>query len=56
RPPCIRGLLTDLPRPAASLVHRMLAKHPLRRPQTAREVVHRLVGLEIDSFADCRVA
>ncbi|MDH3719303.1 MAG: serine/threonine protein kinase [Planctomycetota bacterium] len=56
RPTCIRSLLPQLPRPAASLVHRMLAKHPLRRPQTAREVVHRLVALEIESFADCRVA
>jgi serine/threonine-protein kinase len=56
RPACIRSLLPHLPQPAASLVHRMLAKHPLRRPQTAREVVHRLVALEVESFADCRVA
>ncbi|NIM08970.1 MAG: protein kinase [Planctomycetales bacterium] len=56
RPTCIRSLLPQLPKAAASLVHRMLAKHPLRRPQTARELVHRLVALEIETFADCRVA
>jgi hypothetical protein len=29
----------------------MLAKDPLRRPDTARELARQLVRLEIDSFA-----
>jgi serine/threonine-protein kinase len=51
KPICVRQLVPDLPKPVASLVHRMLAKEPLRRPQSAEEVVRRLVSLEIDAFA-----
>lgn len=51
KPTCIRQLAPDLPKPVASLVHRMLAKQPLRRPESAEEVVRRLVSLEIDTFA-----
>ena len=52
KPICVRQLVPGLPKPVASLVHRMLAKQPLRRPQSAEEVVRRLVSLEIDAFAD----
>jgi serine/threonine protein kinase len=38
------------------LVHQMLAKLPLRRPQTAGEIVRRLVALEIATFAERAVA
>ncbi len=51
KPTCVRQLVPELPKPVASLVHRMLAKQPLRRPATANEVVRRLVSLEIDVFA-----
>ena len=36
----------------ARLLHRMLSKEPLRRPQSADEVVRSLVSLEIDSFCE----
>jgi serine/threonine-protein kinase len=39
-----------VPAKVARFVHQMLAKEPLRRPQTPREVVERLVELEIDTF------
>lgn len=51
KPICIRERRSELPKPVASLVHRMLAKEPLRRPASAAEVVNELVRLEIDSFA-----
>jgi serine/threonine-protein kinase len=51
QPNCIRTLRQAVPKKVASLVHRMLAKEPLRRPQSADEVVRELVSLEIDSFA-----
>jgi serine/threonine-protein kinase len=40
-------LVPDLPPQAVSLVHQLLAKHPLRRPACATGVVRRLVALEI---------
>lgn len=52
KPICIRSRRPELPKPVASLVHRMLAKEPLRRPASAAEVVEQLVRLEIDSFAN----
>ena len=45
-------LRPDLPRPVAELVHSMLAKDPLRRPQGYAELIERLVRLEIDCFAN----
>ena len=51
KPACIRSRRPELPKPVASLVHRMLAKEPLRRPASAMEVVEQLMRLEIDSFA-----
>jgi serine/threonine protein kinase len=44
-------LRPDVPEPVAELVHSMLAKDPLRRPNSARELAGRLVRLEIDSFS-----
>jgi serine/threonine protein kinase len=35
-PDCLRKLAPHRPREVARLVHRMLAKDPLRRPQTPR--------------------
>jgi len=49
-PECVRDLVPNLPKPVASLVHRMLAKSPLRRPASAKEVASELTRLEIDCF------
>jgi len=51
----LRVLVPHLPTRAARLVRQMLAKEPLRRPQTPRELINRLTSLEIETFAD-RVA
>jgi serine/threonine protein kinase len=48
----LRILVPHLPTRAARLVKQMLAKDPLRRPQTPRELVDRLAALEIETFAD----
>jgi len=50
KPTCVRTLRPDVPKAVASLVHAMLAKDPLRRPASARDVASRLVRLEIDCF------
>jgi serine/threonine protein kinase len=42
----------QMPTHVARLVRQMLAKHPLRRPQTPRELIDRLVRLEVDTFAE----
>lgn len=46
----IRLINPTLPADVARLVHQMLAKEPLRRPQTPAEIVERLVDLEIATF------
>jgi len=51
KPVELRVLRPDVPEPVAELVHSMLAKDPLRRPNSARELAERLVRLEIDSFS-----
>jgi serine/threonine-protein kinase len=51
RPVCLRKLRPELPRPIASLVHRMLSKDPLRRPQSYAELIGELERLEIACFA-----
>jgi serine/threonine protein kinase len=51
KPECIRIRRPETPRHVASLIHRMLAKDPLRRPENAAEVADELVRLEIESFA-----
>ncbi|MEN0109464.1 MAG: serine/threonine-protein kinase [Planctomycetota bacterium] len=50
RPECLRSIAPATPRAVASLVHRLLAKEPLRRPATPDEVVDELVRLEIACF------
>lgn len=51
KPADVRTHRPDLPEAVAALLHSMLAKDPLRRPDTARELARQLVRLEIDSFA-----
>jgi serine/threonine-protein kinase len=51
QPECIRSRRPDTPKAVASLVHRMLAKDPLRRPDSAAQVSEELVRLEIESFS-----
>ncbi len=50
KPADIRQHRPDLDEPIAELVHAMLAKDPLRRPDSARDLAARLVRLEIKSF------
>jgi serine/threonine-protein kinase len=50
--PDLRRLVPQLPGALANLVRQMLAKEPLRRPQTPRELIQRLVDLEIATFAE----
>ncbi len=50
--PSLAELRPDLPGTVVALVHQMLAKEPMRRPQSYRELVDRLVRLEISTFAD----
>ncbi len=56
RPPNLRRLAPHLPASVTSLVSRMLAKEPLRRPQTPAEVAERLVALEIETFTERAMA
>ena len=51
KPADIRSQRPDVPEPVGELVHAMLAKDPLRRPASARELASRLVRLEIESFS-----
>ncbi len=51
KPMDIRALRPDVPQRVAELVHSMLAKDPLRRPGSARELATRLVRMEIDCFS-----
>ncbi len=50
RPECIRSAAPDTPKAVASLVHRLMAKDPMRRPATPREVADELAPLEIACF------
>lgn len=52
QPPKLRVHAPAVPRAVARLVHQMLAKEPLRRPQTPRETVMRLAALEIETFSE----
>ena len=47
RPKPLRTVRSDIPSPVAKLVGEMIAKEPLRRPQTITEVIRALVRLEI---------
>ena len=51
-PPNLMKLVPQLPAEAAWLVHRMMAKDPLRRPQTPRELVRQFIDLEIATFSE----
>ena len=51
KPTCVRHAVPQLPKPVASLVHRLLAKDPLRRPSTAADVAEELMRLEIECFS-----
>jgi len=51
RPADVRSIRPDVPRELAELLVRMLAKQPLRRPQTPDDVVRELVRMEIGLFA-----
>ena len=52
RVPELARLVPDVPADAAALVHEMVAKEPLRRPQTPRELIERLIAVEIATFAN----
>ena len=51
KPTCIREVLPQLPKPVASIVHRLLSKDPLRRPASAAAVAQELLRLEIECFS-----
>ncbi len=50
RPRALRELAPEVPREVAQLVHELLSKDPWRRPQSPRELIERLVSLEIASW------
>jgi serine/threonine-protein kinase len=49
--PELARLAPHVPREVIPLVRRMMANEPLRRPQTPRELIDRLVALEIATFS-----
>ncbi len=49
-PPMVSDLRRDVPDDVADLVRQMLAKVPLRRPQSANELIDRLTALEIETL------
>lgn len=51
KPPQLHSLRPDVPEAVAELVQEMLAKDPLRRPASAKDLAGRLVRLEIESFS-----
>jgi serine/threonine protein kinase len=51
KPADVRSLRTDVPKPVSELLYAMLAKDPLRRPASARELSSQLVRLEIECFS-----
>ncbi len=50
--PDIRSLVPQLPIEVAELMRRLLAREPLRRPQSASDVVKSLITLEIATLAE----
>jgi serine/threonine-protein kinase len=48
----LRRVAPHVPHSVARLIHQMLAKEPLRRPQSPAELVAELVRLEIDTFSE----
>ena len=51
-PPQMRTLAAQLPSELTHFVHTMLAKEPLRRPQSPKEVVQTLVRHEVEMLGD----
>jgi eukaryotic-like serine/threonine-protein kinase len=51
-PPDVRTLAPHVPGPIARLVHRLLAKDPLRRPQSPGELCEELMRWEILTFGE----
>jgi len=51
KPVCLRRHDPRIPKPVASLAHRLLCKDPLRRPSSAASVADELMRLEIESFS-----
>jgi len=51
-PPKLGRIAPHLPAGVARLVHGMLAKDPLRRPQNPRELIEILARLEIETFSE----
>ncbi|MBX3415745.1 MAG: serine/threonine protein kinase [Pirellulales bacterium] len=51
-PPELRRLVPAIPLEVSHLVRELMAKEPLRRPQSPRELIERLFSLEIKFFAD----
>ncbi len=51
-PADVRANVPQIPLRVARLVRQMLAKEPLRRPQTPGDLVQRLTALEIETFAE----
>ena len=52
RPRELRRLNPHLPRELAALVHELMSKNPLRRPQTPSELIERLIELEVMTFGE----
>jgi len=51
-------LAPHVPREILAMVQRLIAREPLRRPQTPRELIDRLVSLEVGTFSqqeNCKV-
>ncbi len=48
----VRVLAPHVPPELARLIHRLLARHPLRRPESAAAVVSELLALEISTFSE----
>lgn len=51
KPPLLRRWRPDAPRELADLVSRMLAKHPLRRPEGLATVIRELIGIELETLS-----
>ena len=51
-PADVRVLAPHVPPEAARLIHRLLARHPLRRPERASAVVAELLALEISTLRE----
>jgi eukaryotic-like serine/threonine-protein kinase len=52
RPRYVRSWRPEAPAEVANLLREMLAKDPLRRPDSMDEIVRRLISLEIDTLAE----